>query len=352
VPSVYETFGYRGLDRVITKVYNDVEHRQRPTSPLILNPTVQAKQSTTDQVFLLNMRPEYLNGIVFCDNPPGGFGPRYDTYWNFSVNPNGMQVSLPTDLPWALKMRLKIKDETVNLGVSLVEYRQTARMFGEFARSVKNTWSRFRGSKISRKRLRPCDVAASELIYSYGVEPLISDLYDSVDALMSIFEKPIYRRFIVTESEEDSFESTSGTTKYRGKWRVSERAITYVELEPDRGSFTLGNPLELAWEVIPFSFVVDWGISIGDYLSSLDALKDVKSVTGTLTRKEWYDHSMDVDDGVHYTERLGKTVINSHERSIISSIPLPAFPSWEPSRSWRAVMHGVSLLTVLNKRCK
>jgi hypothetical protein len=42
----------------------------------------------------------------------------------------------------------------------------------------------------------------------------------------------------------------------------------------------LTNPLEVAWELIPFSFVADWFISVGDWLRGLTALHGLRIVSG------------------------------------------------------------------------
>lgn len=38
---------------------------------------------------------------------------------------------------------------------------------------------------------------------------------------------------------------------------------------------SLSNPLEVAWELVPFSFVVDWMLPVGNYLSNMSALHGV-----------------------------------------------------------------------------
>ena len=38
------------------------------------------------------------------------------------------------------------------------------------------------------------------------------------------------------------------------------------------------NPLSVAWEIVPWSFVIDWMIPVGDYLNGLDALCGVSQL--------------------------------------------------------------------------
>jgi hypothetical protein len=138
---------------------------------------------------------------------------------------------------------------------------------------------------------------------------------------------------------------------------TSKRAICYVDLDPETSPFTYGNPAELAWEVIPFSFVVDWAIPIGDTLSALDALRGVTGIQGTesakYTRvtKGWIRRPN--YQGVYLTSSTpGSVYYKGHQRSVITSIPLPPVPRWDPSSSWKTVANGLALLTAVNKRCR
>jgi hypothetical protein len=42
----------------------------------------------------------------------------------------------------------------------------------------------------------------------------------------------------------------------------------------------LANPLSIAWEVVPFSFVVDWGLPIGNVLEALTATRGLEFIGG------------------------------------------------------------------------
>jgi hypothetical protein len=46
----------------------------------------------------------------------------------------------------------------------------------------------------------------------------------------------------------------------------------------------LTNPLAVAWELVPFSFVVDWALPIGSFLNQIDASVGWTFVTASLTK--------------------------------------------------------------------
>lgn len=334
------------IKRKITTVKNDPQKRVRPAPPLWKSATSLPLQSTEVACWGYYYQGRTLYTSSLCN---GKTFKVYRDVWNGNNGSGVRQIGRPST-NWSLGMRLRIKDASVNLGTALVEYRETANMFNKFARGVSSAWNDYRKiRKLRFKKVTPCTAAAAELIASYGIMPLAGDLFNSVQALNDRIVEPVYWRFVVNDRNTVRFNKNG----YVGKWEVSERAVCYVQFVPDGPSaFTLGNPLELGWEAVPFSFVVDWAIPIGDYLSALDALKDVKAIKGTLTMKSWYDHvrSTPPPNG-QWIVRPSLSYFE-HRRDLITSIPLPRAPTWNPSASWRRIANGIALLTALNKRCQ
>jgi hypothetical protein len=54
------------------------------------------------------------------------------------------------------------------------------------------------------------------------------------------------------------------------------------------------NPVELAWEELPYSFVADWFLPIGDYLGNLDATLGWDFIGGTKSATITQRHRVDV----------------------------------------------------------
>lgn len=290
---------------------------------------------------------------IWCNHVGGYVQAKRKEFYN-TVEPD---LGNPTwvEPDWSTEFRHKVKDASINLGQSIAEYRQTARMFKGFAQGAKNAWDVFRVARLRKRPLTPCTVAAAELVYSYGVAPLASDLFDSWEELRLRLGLPIYRqiRMRKTESHPYTIEQPGFDGVHKGVDRRSVYISARVSMDPNVSPFTLGNPAEIAWELVPYSFVIDWAIPIGDYLGALDALRGVTAINGTKTRRRrvkgryYTNHSTDwsVIDPGSYLHR-------HHDRSVLNSIPLPSAPTWEPSKSWRAVMNGLALLTSVNKRCK
>lgn len=122
------------------------------------------------------------------------------------------------------------------------------------------------------------------LQWKYGWTPFMSDVRNSVNTLMDSVDKPANRvgsvyasirneerrvrdnLLVVSESGNAIYSNCTITEKLsqRATWRFTSRA------EDLPGRFGLLNPLLIAWELVPLSFVVDWFVPVGNYLSSLD----------------------------------------------------------------------------------
>lgn len=250
---------------------------------------------------------------------------------------------------WPLRLRLKLKNMKVNLASAIVEYRDTARMFVRAAKGV-NAAVRCvvsRGKRCRFRQVHWCDIPASYLEATFGLKPLFQDVMDSIDALEGRLAKPVYFRTAV-----------KAQTKYKdekqGVGVTTELAIAYTKPNSSFTHFTSGNIAEMAWEAIPYSFVVDYTIGIGDWLTSLDALSGLDFVTGCVVRKHKY--LMQPESHIPTAGREWETVpsyyYHSHEREVISSIPYPPRPIFDPSKSWYAIVNGIALLANLRDTCR
>lgn len=105
----------------------------------------------------------------------------------------------------------------------------------------------------------------------FGWLPLISDVWNSLDA---------FRTSLKTRGS--TVKSTS-----RGKTANGRNSAGYIATVKNPALYSLTqlgltNPLVVAWELVPFSFLIDYFINIGD------TLKDVTSGLGVSNRMAWY----------------------------------------------------------------
>jgi hypothetical protein len=117
------------------------------------------------------------------------------------------------------------------------------------------------------------------LLTRYGLKPLINDIFDALLAL----EKDVGRQRVTTRARDSISQSSvrtvtkaSATVTHYIREEVTDdleyRVMSLNEYTISTG-FNLGFGLKnlglLAWELIPFSFVIDWFVNIGEYIGSL-----------------------------------------------------------------------------------
>lgn len=135
-----------------------------------------------------------------------------------------------------------------------------------------------RYSDIAQKRMSAGDISGSWLAMQYGYLPLISDVSNLMDAIKSMTEsrKLIGRgrkTFKTVVSGKDFFGLSGNTEPNRPppvtvELRASVKLILQEELSANR-MLGLIDPVGVAWELLPWSFVYDWVLPIGDYLKAM-----------------------------------------------------------------------------------
>lgn len=156
---------------------------------------------------------------------------------------------------------------------------------GRSSRKITRDFNQLKRSKVLGE-----DVAPSKwLEYKYGWTPMLADLYNLADATQKGWSEsaPI---IAIRGSGSSTLERvlTRDDTYYKyasHQWaRASVRHTHHFELYSNgmRNLSALGltNPLTLAWELLPYSFVVDWFIPIGDFINAQSALGGLKHLKG------------------------------------------------------------------------
>lgn len=199
------------------------------------------------------------------------------------------------------RVRAKLKDGSLQLPVDLIELGKTRVMLTsaildslKFARQLRS--GRALGDFI-RDLQDPRDRAARKLAnrwleFQYGWKPTMASIYDTTALLakkistgLDHYGKVKFRE-TGNQSELRTYNSiyvrrqtdytTFGSASFR--YRLSDPKL----LQLQQAGFT--NPLAVAWELIPFSFVLDWFVDIGGYLNRMDAALGIDSLyVNTLT---------------------------------------------------------------------
>lgn len=136
------------------------------------------------------------------------------------------------------------------------------------------------------------------LAYYYGWKPMIGDaegIYELIKELAAPPALLVHGRGFAEANYQDSFQESGSSSGFspKGKYHYQEwaRSVSYTTLT-GRMSNQLSRNLNrlglvptpsLAWELIPFSFVVDWFTPVGSILEGLSATSGLTFVDGSRT---------------------------------------------------------------------
>lgn len=124
----------------------------------------------------------------------------------------------------------------------------------------------------SIKDMRSTKISGSWLEYRYGLMPIIYDVY----GLLQVIER-MGRLYETSRDRSDTdvqYEYSDSVYQYSVSGLTVNRAWVKRRYDPKNlfnsvGSLLSFNPLKTAWELVPYSFVVDWFVNIGDAISSI-----------------------------------------------------------------------------------
>jgi len=278
------------------------------------------------------------------------------------------------------KLQTQIKGQNFNAGVALAETRQTADLVASTAKRIAQSYSSLRKGNIAAavhhvlgtntsaatKRVgRKIGVPNQWLELQYGWKPLLSDVYGAVQALSDrLQEKPPYLSAHATRSRTQETGGTypdselgNGLTiavKAKGTTRVSAGIVYSVgDVLAQAASQTgVQNPLSVAWEIVPYSFVVDWFLPVGTFLNNLDYASGLVFEYGWMSTKRTNSVSWHIGNG---TRISGSTIQvftggsrtssgNDFVREALNSFPDVSFPSFKNPLSLDHVANALSLL--------
>lgn len=292
------------------------------------------------------------------------------------------------------KLRLKLKDQKVNMVQAYAESDQTMRLIGDTTKKLALTFQHLRkgqlmaagsvlGLRVGKREAARYSTMAKKakdrasvenlmssgvLAVQYGIKPLISDVVGAAElyaqkTVHEVVNTATVRHSVRTEQVQ-SGKTNSSYNAYM-PYTANASATTVVAVDVKIGcTFAKGNevlhtlsqlgltnPLLIAWELVPWSFVIDWFIPVGNYISSLDATLGLDFKDGYVSTKSEMTHirRQSVVGGVR-----ANTSSSYHQktfkRTVLTSFPSSKLPEFKNPLSWQHALNGVALLVgVKNK---
>lgn len=182
----------------------------------------------------------------------------------------------------------------------------TALKRGNIPLAVKSLWQS--RSPLYNPRFRPKpgrNLADNWLALQYGWKPLLQDVHGSMSSLANYNLGAAAVQRMSASGSQDSL-SVTDSRRATG-WEVAGKCLIYSRttckytiryrvgnhLQAFLAQTGFSNPINLAWEVLPYSFVVDWLLPVGPYLETLTAWNGLVFLDGVKTQFTrqviWYD---------------------------------------------------------------
>lgn len=287
---------------------------------------------------------DQFNRIVSYDLG-GAYSLSYDT-WPLEIQLRNRAIN---------KLIEKFRDSSVNMAATFAERQSTIDMIGKRcnqAYTVLRALKRGRLDKAVRilkggKQPASKDAASLRLEFAYGWAPLVSDIYTLADKEFppdpEVFLKVAVRESVY-HNKQIKYSNYVLNQEISGTVRASAGVIAIMQspLVASANSIGLVNPALVAWELVPFSFIVDWFLPIGNYIDGLTAF------SGYTIKQKYVSSSKVIYSNVNTS--LGGSV-TTMEKTILRSIS----PSFTPSLRFKNpistghAMNALALIRVLRK---
>lgn len=272
---------------------------------------------------------------------------------------------------------VKLGDNKVDVGTALAEASKTVHHLADTAVDIAKAYSALRGKRWrdlltilskrsplhSRKIIVGATAAKYWLEYNYAWKPLFYEAYGLVELLKSQLEPallvhanrtvhgrldhqiPPTPRGPGTGSWYGIHVTMSGRVKYESTCRISAR-ISSTAMK--RAAMGLTNPAAVLWELVPYSFVVDWAIPIGNVLEAATATRGLTFVGGSKTTR--YQSSGRVTflgKEYHIQLREGQAEVFKYRmvREVLNGFPEPVLYSKSPF----STTHIISALALVRQ---
>lgn len=310
-------------------------------------------------------RPAYPWVVDYLANW-GTFG------YGYVVEPGSDKWTNSDELELLGKLASEIRGHDFNLAVSAAEAGQSLAMIGLTAARLGNAIHALRKgdlrsvansitisnpvSKRAKARVDRNDIGGAWLELQYGWIPLLSDVKSAAEALAHS-QIPHTMSFRVRRSRNFEMASAVGFNCV-SDCRISRqyKVVLYDDFDPLVG-LGLTDPLTVAWELVPYSFVADWFIPIGNYLDTRSVLRNakvVKVIQSTRLKKNFTipgSNSCPDANGTRLTTHgVGYTYRHtSLNRVILSSLPDVPLPEFKPI-AVSNFKHCISAIALMSQR--
>jgi hypothetical protein len=264
------------------------------------------------------------------------------------------------------KLREKIAGSDFNMAVTLGEAGESVKMIFAAATKIRKALMALKKGNVGgavrhlisdKSQRRPLNIKKTLgdnwLELQYGWLPLLKDVQGAAEFLAQHYEFPHIMEFRVRLRKAYSYQlplqpivagnnyTCEGGTKAQLIAKLKERDVVKLS--------GLIDPASLVWELLPYSFVADWFIPIGNYLAARGlAQATTGTFVKTITTRNKYE-VRNVDHGPSWLTEpdpdysyLQIGVVRTVTSSL--TVPLPNVKPLSEVLSWKRAANSIALL--------
>jgi hypothetical protein len=258
----------------------------------------------------------------------------------------GHSFDLGINIAEASKTYSSIVQNCRNLGSALISLKH-----GRIGNAFRYLGVTGRRRSFATKRLSASDVSGRWLEMQYAWMPLVHDSYEASKALAALTGPRSLRFSASVGTKRATYNGTQvpGAFDYLVTVSVSKKIL--ADLYEDTSfarSLGLVDPASIAWEVVPYSFVVDWFIPVGTYLSVWQSIPSLKGRFLSTTRIGQKHSGYRVilpagNPGYNGTRKTDSWFRIERVPSSSLSVPMPTFNSVPKALSPKRILNAIAL---------
>lgn len=280
----------------------------------------------------------------------------------------------PTEMSFNTRNRLnvevmqKVASRRTNYGADLGEMRSTLSHLAMTAKDLLKAYKAVKKGDLKTlasmfgggKRGQHGSLESRWLEYQFGWLPLMGSIYDSHQLLTKGFRQktPLMSATRRLTDHVDYSYSVPTIEKIRARAQRADWIKLFYSIENGQLSMLaqmgLINPFEVAWELTPFSFVVDWFLPVGNFLEACTARLGVTFIDGYYGTYVTGSTECIPEDPALYNASVtykDQKVVNDfsgYRREKLSGFPIPALYLKNPL-STTHVLDALALIRQLTK---
>jgi hypothetical protein len=259
------------------------------------------------------------------------------------------------------KLADDVRKHSFNLAVNIAQGKQMTNMvldnlklFGHAVKSARrgnfvDAIYILKQSPRGKRKFVSKDISGRWLELQYGWLPMISDSFEAAKAFGEA-NKVRMKLYRGTKVLKVNFNSSTSPPNFSGLG-VNKKRVSYLYEMSEGGNLSwkrslgLTDPLSVAWEILPWSFVIDWFLPIGTYLESLNTIPHLVGRFSTSYKSTFNSSASIPANTIYYKGAKAKFEYFRLERSISTSlsVPFPSFASLDGALSPKRIYNAIAL---------